>query len=712
MTLGTLLREMLKDRKQGEVAAEWQRRWTERGGKELSFDHVESSLSRCVNERLEGVRFFFGDRGRGALLLDVLGATPEQREATFASADSAMSASGERPPQIVVDLTTWVGDRDAVERLAVAIEESVLSRAPDMTVAVVLTDAQFRWLPRTFDERRGLAVERVAAAEHARPKVLEIARDAALVISSWRSDPFERWAALEFVGGRVQLGPPDALEVFGRDGRLPSLPRVLRDVATLAGVTPDAQGKAAPGGGPALRDLVVALSAPDEAGKIGPPGARLRLAQAVGVVATATPREVLDDELGRVRAKLGIPCDDSTRAEEGLQNMLERATRRTVGPAAFLFNDEIHVVAPPGALRGRTSELPHVHWHEVEQRVPALQRLQSIIARLTIDDLIADPHLEQAIAAVDKDDLDHVPLAHAAAWLLRAEEVASAPVIPEAEWRGALAALTSCAAPPASLLAASDSDWVLLSEPRLSRARAGDLGELAITPPAGKRLLVTRSDKMFYLSTRTLSKTPARLIHDVDAWQDALEQCLLSRTYQRARPDERPWDQHSGPRPTSPDVRRTWQELDRMMAGVWLALRRASGSDEAVEMHSDAILVHVGAGISIELHVRRHAAAGNGVIAAFGTRVTSTSRYPGDPVAWSPIASHVTTAGPGGSNHEPGYELPSLVYLAGKGYAAEITFAFTPWLASGSAATPAFTAVRAAIEDAEEAARRAADDDD
>ena len=59
-----------------------------------------------------------------------------------------------------------------------------------------------------------------------------------------------------------------------------------------------------------------------------------------------------------------------------------------------------------------------------------------------------------------------------------------------------------------------------------------------------------------------------------------------------------------------------------------------------------------------------------------------------------------------------GYELPSLVYLAGKGYAAEITFAFTPWLASGSAATPAFTAVRAAIEDAEEAARRAADDDD
>lgn len=426
------------------------------------------------------------------------------------------------------------------------------------------------------------------------------------------------------------------------------------------------------------------------------------------MVGAATAREVLDEEIARTRAKLGIPCNDSARAEDGLREMLERATRRRVAPAAFVFNDEIHVVAPPGSLRIGAAELPHVHLHEVEQRVPALERLRESIATLTMDDLIADPHLERAIAAVDQIELDRIPLAHAAAWLLRQGPLAAAPSLRETDWRAALATLTSGAVPPASLLATPDPDSILLSEARLSRARAADLSELAVTRPASRQLLVTRSDSMFRLSTRSLG-APAGRIDDVEAWQNALEQCLSSRTYQRSRPDERPWTGGmESPRAAPPDVGRTWLELDKVMAGVWLALRRASAATEAVEIHGGAILIHIGAGIAIELHVRRHAASGDAVTAAFGTQVDARGS---DPVTWSAITSHVTTAGLRGSQHEPGYELPNLVYLAGKGYAAEITFAFTPWLATAAVAAPAFTAARAAVVDADEAARRAPDDD-
>lgn len=43
------------------------------------------------------------------------------------------------------------------------------------------------------------------------------------------------------------------------------------------------------------------------------------------------------------------------------------------------------------------------------------------------------------------------------------------------------------------------------------------------------------------------------------------------------------------PRAAPPDVGRTWLELDKVMAGVWLALRRASAATEAVEIHGGAI---------------------------------------------------------------------------------------------------------------------------
>lgn len=46
-------------------------------GKELTFDHVESSLSRCVTYCPEGVRFFFSVIVGAAPFLDVLGADAE-----------------------------------------------------------------------------------------------------------------------------------------------------------------------------------------------------------------------------------------------------------------------------------------------------------------------------------------------------------------------------------------------------------------------------------------------------------------------------------------------------------------------------------------------------------------------------------------------------------------------------------------------------------
>lgn len=335
----------------------------------------------------------------------------------------------------------------------------MLDQAADMTVTAVFTDAQFRWLPRTFDDRSGLTVERVTTASLARQRVLEIARD--LRSSSPRFEPFERWAALELAGGRVRLGPPDAIEVFARHGRLPSLPPVLRDVATLAGVQPDAKGTDVPAGGPALRDLVIALSTPDEAGKIGPPGARLRLARAIRVGRRRPQRGRCSTRRLHARGQSsGFPA--TTRPARRTDCERCSSARRAGGSPRRRSCSTTNIMSwRPQAAYGLARPSCHTctctkssnasrPWSACGNPSPCSRWMTS--SRIPTSSVRLLRWTRSSSIAFRSRTLRRGYFGRG--------PLAAAPSLRETDWRAALATLTSGAVPPASLLATPDPDSI------------------------------------------------------------------------------------------------------------------------------------------------------------------------------------------------------------------------------------------------------------
>ncbi|MDC3958536.1 hypothetical protein KEG38_32070 [Polyangium jinanense] len=155
MTLGERLKGYVGERKQAALAAEWLERWSERKeprkGKGWTLDTVTSSFSRCFNDQPEGVRFFFGDRARAVLLFDVLEVPPDARDELLGLAELAMKTGAARPAQLIVDLTAWTGDRALSDELFLAVEEQILKPHRKLLPAVlVITEEQYRWLPRTL----------------------------------------------------------------------------------------------------------------------------------------------------------------------------------------------------------------------------------------------------------------------------------------------------------------------------------------------------------------------------------------------------------------------------------------------------------------------------------------------------------------------------------------------------------------------------------
>ena len=110
MTLGARLNTYLErhDRKQAEVALTWLEEWKKRNEKSWSDQTITSHLNRLLKDVPQGVRFFFEDRARGALLLNVLEIPEGEHPELFALADTALSAGDVEPPaRLILDATTW-----------------------------------------------------------------------------------------------------------------------------------------------------------------------------------------------------------------------------------------------------------------------------------------------------------------------------------------------------------------------------------------------------------------------------------------------------------------------------------------------------------------------------------------------------------------------------------------------------------------------------
>jgi hypothetical protein len=714
MALSKLLRELIGKQKQGAVAEEWRQRWNAISGEDVKADTAETRLSGCVNDKVEGVRFFFEARARGALLLEVLGSSEAQREAIFREADEVLAASGSRPPRVVIDLGRWDANRDAVEALSIAVEEQILRAADLWPVAIVLTTAQYRWLPRTIDESDDrVRIDKQADAAACEARARALATPSTLVVAPWRHEPFHLWAAFSWSIGRAAFSPVDAVATFAREGRLAPLPTPAPTLTSL-GVLADAEKVAVPSDGVKLRELMLSLTSAVGAEALKKPAAtRLALARSLGVEAAATEREVLEHDLATLTTKLGMPVDTTGR-ERARDELLSRALRRAVEPRAFRIGDEIHIVAPAAAIDPSVREHPRAKIHLVELRVPAISRLCAALTELTADDLLEDPLLEKLIARLDPDGREAIPFAHARARLFRSRSVAPRRA-PRADWRTALDAIVR-RDPPAAMLYVEPEAWVMPDRLR-SRATATDLCDLAFFPthgpllmPAQAHLLATENPTAWGLISPSPAvsgdypeeggrdaRTPAS---DVEQWQDALDAWIHQR-------DTRHHSYWQAPKAAELEVPWAQELLDGMVTSAWFALRRAVRSSDVVLRPDGTAQVHVGGGICLVVDARAHVSRhdSHSTRAALSCVAGRTSQYDTKLVVRS-ITQHLTFTG-SESEYEPGWTTPRGLYLAGGGYAVDVRFAFVPWLRGAGEALALHAPIRKRMDDDEAAAEAA-----
>lgn len=142
-----------------------------------------------------------------------------------------MNASGEPPPRLVIDLTRW-SEVTTAKQLFDAVRVKIVDSLPVQPAVLLLTDALYDLLPRSFDAAKWLRVEVIEVVD-AEARVRELTDGGALLASPvCQVDP-ERWLAIDYRAAdqALILEPADGLARFARAGAL-SLPAVEHDLAS------------------------------------------------------------------------------------------------------------------------------------------------------------------------------------------------------------------------------------------------------------------------------------------------------------------------------------------------------------------------------------------------------------------------------------------------------------------------------------------------
>lgn len=781
-TLGEALRQYISEQdKQVAIARRWLELWRERVPKKKAWspDTIESHLSRTLKNDSQGVRFFFDDPARAALLLEVLGIPADQHERI-----RALAADGRQPgPRLVIDITVWPSRGEALDALFTELRQKVLRDTPLKPVALVLTEQQYERLPRSYDEQIGqkvLSIHRVATAAEGRTQVADLADDTALVLAPWQFEPIERWLAADFAKGTLALGPDDGLAVFAEHGALPAIPTVehaLDVICEPAEVSFRVQDFTAIQRRFWLYTLTseartTAVFAHNK--DVQDPAKRLALARQLGVVATSTERERLDQELDRLAAELGdalkIPVDHLDPAAHA--ERLARAELRPTAPAAWRCGDTVHLLNADSPIAH-----PRIEVHRPVAAVPALTRLGEYISDWTEDDHEADPSLARAVETLDPDGKERPAFLHARATLLWND---LRPVPRQAgflgRWAGSLSELLSSDPPPAALrvrLPASDVKdgryLAFVDEARLtaplkspSSLLSWPLGRRTVIADRGRNLIVvtgavaaseihidTSNDKFVALmndgDSMSVFADPnsretrwGRSLHipglwlpalsaspDLDVWLDAVERSSslhgwtwehsarcqkLLRTTGKSRIDLLV-EREIKAVPVEIEAR-TWLDGDLLLAQCWLALRVALERPLAVQL-STGVVCSLGGGVSAHLAVReRNGEPRHGTVAAFDATIgkSGLAGVHSAAIDFASLWTHSAVVGNYAASF--GVRVPARLVLRTPRFSATITFLASPLLQASAPAAIGTLAATVAAQIADEEAEQAAYDDD
>ena len=727
MTLTDLLRQHLPpERSQKSIAMDWLHRLQKAGHTRLRApSYVESQFSRCIRGVAGAVRFFFAEREYAVALLDAMSVPESARVSILTAADLVLKTNGETPARLVLDATRW-SSAPTPKQLFDALRIQVVEPQLVQPAVLLLTDSLYDMLPRSFDGATWLRVEVIDAAE-ADARVSELSEAGALVMSPISTVAPERWLAADYDAntGVLVLEPADGLARFARDGAI-SLPTVTHDLAGCVAATDLPTVDVDKLSGVERRRLMVQLRDDDSAEKIAQdPLKRLAIAQALGVSATATPRDRREAELRIATRGLGAPTPPNLDAK-AFDKMLERARRRPHPPTIVRVGDELHCLNPAGDQTGLDHRLVRVH--RIDPPVPWISRLRAELATWTIGDFEADPFLLDLMERLDPDGRDRLPVLHARAWLSAAGGVAARPAEQVADWRNALRALLSGPIPQAMLSVARDGEdrgergfFTFESHVRSSDSLPLDPHterRLRHVPSFSSRVPFGRSAPPSIASNTSNDRwsyqqpSPTRLVlpHDVvaqdqhtldDQWLDAYEAFQAGARFAGKIANSI----YLGP------VRDTWpcHDADTLLSIAWLALSASLDHAPAVRSPNGTVLLSLGGGIAAEIGV------------------TSTTNDVGPlrailscGLAWSgssPPRVSLTTPIAAGVDHID-YTVPRGIVLLAEHVRAEIHFTASPLLLGlcprGSATSAVHvSAVEAARRAAEaEEARRAADDDD
>jgi hypothetical protein len=736
-TVGARLRRFLEggNRSQKEVALAWHEQWSKRTQHDLiSVETAISRLSGILNDKSEGIRFFFNDPARAILLFEILQISSSEHTALSEQGRAAMENGGIRPARLVVDLSTLGSDLDPIDLAFLFVEREVMTQ-PIRPVAMILTPDQYRYLPRTFDDfGADLQVERTDDPKTAWEKVLERAGEHALVLSARRFPVFHRWIAARFSPRRapVVLDPPDALRRLGAEGSLPLLAQVTHAIEEL-GVAPrqyvpagtySVSMPAAHGRIPEdpveLRRLIAALSDETRASALGyPPEHRLWLSQQLGVPATSTAAERMAHDIRAAAVEQELEIRDVDPAE--LDRIVARAHRRLLEPTALRTGETLHLINPSKPVSDRRHATIHVH--RIESRLPPLVRLHQAVQAWTEGDWLADPFMEQVIAQLDPQGQERDAFAHARATLVFAGVLEPQPAPRRRDWRQALAALLR-GAPPAARLrlaarpdrgqlrpvhgdAASDNRWTAA---RLLQVHAvGDVTisrdeRWEIVQPLELGTARRRYDGGFYDYGIFLCIVPGQLAN-VDLWLDLIDASpamggKIATLGDRHR--DVPLKALSEPS-QKPDTRLLelpddlWLTADRELALAWWAMREALESAPDYTMHDGTGMLALGhAGVFAEVLVFECQPRED-------DRVDASLYLPpmGDR-GWeaNSLVEPVTSLVIGSRATEAGYLLPREIHLRGPSTFATIRFCSSPLFGKASghtASAPGPGAIAAAL---------------
>jgi hypothetical protein len=324
-------------------------------------------------------------------------------------------------PRLVIDITSWPDKGEAIDTLFRELREKVLGESPLAPVALVLTDAQYDRLPRSYDDLpRPPDVHRVRAADEGAARACELVGDAAIVLSPWQVDPIQFWLAAHFDGRTLQLAPANWLAVVVAEGKLPDVSEVVHPLGEITApatmrhdltrLTPVERhrwiyGLADEAALPALLatrpDLKLAAD-------------RLAFAAQLGAQATSLAAERGEQELEQLAVAISQACgvkvetiDAATHAQR-----IARAEQRPAAAAAWRLGDQLHLLnaTPPSAH-------PRLVVHTPNPPQPMISQILAHIADWTTDDYDTDPFLLHAVAGLMPEG-QRRPLLHARATLL------------------------------------------------------------------------------------------------------------------------------------------------------------------------------------------------------------------------------------------------------------------------------------------------------